>query len=457
MYTRLLQRLRELFFQNVTTEEAWIDDPLQATPREKRLMRITRLCQWGAWFHGALAILLVLVTSLSASMVADIGQALLLNYDGDAGGALLLVVVGLVTTTSALLLLGIATQAQELWSPLLAIVLVAGHGVALVAGFLPAIVGIGIGAVTLYEMQGDWRAFHSNAVARRELRGRMRGVRAFAIITVFLAMMGAFTVLLYVIQLTNVMGSAVIVTGEMGRLLFAGIVGIELVLIIFIVPSLTAGAVTGERERNTYDLLQTTLLSAPAFLMGKMQSAIGYILLLLLSAIPLQSVAFIFGGVAELELMVAFIVLTTTGLLLGALGLYFSSQTDRTLSATVRVYTVALGFIVGVPIISAVFFGNAFGLALEGVGIGATSAIAETSAIYLDMLINSLNPISASYYTQRLLITQQSIVLGEVTLGSTGERLTIIAPWLLMSMLYIGGMALLIQLAIRRMRRGQGA
>ncbi|MFN8375727.1 MAG: hypothetical protein U0694_23005 [Anaerolineae bacterium] len=77
----------------------------------------------------------------------------------------------------------------------------------------------------------------------------------------------------------------------MGRLLFAGIVGIELLLIIFIAPSFTAGSITGERERKTYDLLQTTLMSSPMFVIGKLESALSYVLLLLLSAIPLQSIA----------------------------------------------------------------------------------------------------------------------------------------------------------------------
>ena len=69
--------------------------------------------------------------------------------------------------------------------------------------------------------------------------------------------------------------------------LAAGVVGIELLLIIFIAPSFTSGAITGERERQTYDLLRTTLLATPSFITGKLESSLGYILLLLLAAIPL--------------------------------------------------------------------------------------------------------------------------------------------------------------------------
>ena len=109
-------------------------------------------------------------------------------------------------------------------------------------------------------------------------------------------------------------------TGELGRLLFIGVLFIELMLIIFIVPALTAGAITSERERKTYDLLQTTLISKSSFVVGKMQSALGYIMLLLLSAIPLQSTAFLFGGVSESELLLALVVLAISAITLGASG-----------------------------------------------------------------------------------------------------------------------------------------
>ena len=129
----------------------------------------------------------------------------------------------------------------------------------------------------------DIRAFRMNPVMVKEVRGRMRGIRGFAIITVFLTLMSFFTMMLYLLRVPQ---GGVVVTGELGRLLFIGVLFIELMLIIFIVPALTAGAITSERERKTYDLLQMTLISKSTFVVGKLQSALGYIALLLLSAIP---------------------------------------------------------------------------------------------------------------------------------------------------------------------------
>src|SRR5258707_12912768 len=139
----------------------------------------------------------------------------------------------------------------------------------------------------------------SNPVVLKELRGRMRGTRAFVVLTVYLTLMSGFALLLYVLYATSLNYSGVTPGGTIGRVLFIGIVGVELFLVTFIAPTFTAGAISGERERQTYDLLRTTLLPASRLIIGKLISALSYVFLLLLAAIPLQSLAFLFGGVTE--------------------------------------------------------------------------------------------------------------------------------------------------------------
>ena len=129
----------------------------------------------------------------------------------------------------------------------------------------------------------------------------MRGARAFVVLTVYLTLMSGFTALLYMISSSTKDIYGFTSGGTIGRYLFFGIVGIELFLVTFIAPAFTAGAISGERERQTYDLLKTTLLPARALIVGKMTSALSYVFLLLLAAIPLQSIAFLFGGVTEAE------------------------------------------------------------------------------------------------------------------------------------------------------------
>ena len=118
------------------------------------------------------------------------------------------------------------------------------------------------------------RHLFDNPVVLKELRGRMRGARAFVVLTIYLALLGAFASLIYVAvseSSTRTSGQANV--GEIGRTLFGGIVAIEMLLVSFIAPAFTAGSISGEREHQTYDLLRTTLLPSRALVLGKLLSS----------------------------------------------------------------------------------------------------------------------------------------------------------------------------------------
>ncbi|NJO84023.1 MAG: hypothetical protein HC828_15375, partial [Blastochloris sp.] len=235
---------------------------------------------------------------------------LLFAYLGAADTALAVVVLAILLNISALLVLMVGVLAREVWViPAIAVVLLANLAALILLGFTPALITIGFAAWCGARIGRDLKAFRFNPVMIKELRGRMRGVRAFAVLTVYLGLMSGFALLLYLVYNSFSRGTGSSAAGEIGRVLFMGVVGIELLLIIFIAPAFTAGAITGERERQTYDLLQTTLLSSPSFVIGKLESALGYIVLLLLAGVPLQSIAFLFGGVSELELVLSFVIL----------------------------------------------------------------------------------------------------------------------------------------------------
>ncbi len=452
--------IASLFGENVPEEGAWDHIPPELmTPRE-RLLRRSSLILFGGALVNLLAALVVIALAVSAATSDNaqfpaIRTALLSNFIIADDAAVLLIIAGILGNMAILSVLAVVILAQELWTVFTAWLLTALNGIALVAfGFMPALLAIlplsVVGLMTI----GDLRAFRLNPVMVKELRGRMRGVRGFAIITVFLTLMSFFTMLLYLLRVPQ---GGVVVTGELGRLLFIGVLFIELMLIIFIVPALTAGAITSERERKTYDLLQTTLITKATFVVGKMQSALGYIVLLLLSAIPLQSIAFLFGGVSESELILALLVLTVSAVTLGAFGMFFSSITERTLAATIRSYTVAIAITIGLPVLALILFQGAYGKVVNNIAtkIGDNPTV-EAATIYADMIATSLNPITATIYSQQMLIDHQQLVTMRVTLSSNGATIPILSPWVLLTFTYLSVTALLVFIAVRRMERQSG-
>jgi ABC-2 type transport system permease protein len=288
-----------------------------------------------------------------------------------------------------------------------------------------------------------------NPVVLKELRGRMRGARAFIVLSVYLALMSGFVTLVYVLftSSTAIIGPSQ--GGEIGRVLFISIVGVELFLVTFIAPAFAAGAISGERERQTYDLLRTTLLPARSLVWGKLFATLSYIFLLLLAAIPLQSIAFLFGGVSEQEIILSFVVLVATTILLGTVGVFFSALTRRTLSASVLSYAVALVTVLVLPVVLVVlapvlgqtmFSGGVFPGWLEAVlyyGLG---------------LLVATNPMATLLATLYLLIDRQVAGVFTITLLN-GSSLYLISPWIVFVAFSLIVSIVLLILAVRRVNR----
>ena len=55
--------------------------------------------------------------------------------------------------------------------------------------------------------------------------------------------------------------------------LYEFVTSMEFILLMFIVPAVTASAISGERERQTLDLMLTTRMSAGQIVTGKLLSA----------------------------------------------------------------------------------------------------------------------------------------------------------------------------------------
>jgi hypothetical protein len=426
--------------------------------REARLNRTALILLIGAAVYGALALLVALGGIIGGingtpDTAAALRGLLLTGYTGADDIALILLILLALISGGALLVVMVGVLAQEPWALLLSVALaVAAVTLLVTLGYTPALIALVALAAALYPVLRDLRTLRTNPVARKELRERMRGARAFAVISVYLALMSAFAVLLFLVNIPSNPAFAMSVTGNLGRNLFAGLVGLQLLLIIFIAPAFTSGAITGERERKTYDLLQITLLSHPSFIIGKLESALGYIFLLLLAAIPLQSIAFLFGGVTEIELLLSFVILTVTAVTLGTVGLFFSTLVDRTIAASVRAYTAALAVLVGVPILGG-FAINFFNNAASGSGTGFNgSPLVESALIYLGALLTSLNPITTALSSQQLLLDRQSAGFLYATLSSTGGTVPVASPWISFAVIYLLVAVVLIVISVRRVR-----
>ena len=177
------------------------------------------------------------------------------------------------------------------------------------------------------------------AVLSRELRTRMRGRRAAIIITVYLlALAGAGAAFLHTFrdQFQYDPGSLF----RFGSQVFMMLSFVQMSLIVFIVPGLTGGAVAGERDRQTLDILLSSQVSSAGIIIGKLLSSLTYVVLLLIAALPVFSLAFLFGGVSPRQIVVVFLLSLATAITLGSIGVALSTWLRRGQMATIATYAV---------------------------------------------------------------------------------------------------------------------
>lgn len=114
----------------------------------------------------------------------------------------------------------------------------------------------------------------------------------------------------------------------------------QLGLIVLIVPSLTAGAITQERERGSLELLRMSRLGPVSFLIGKLGVALLFVAFLLLGALPGWYAIHYLEINTTREILDAWTVIGTTILFALAAGLFASAVSPRTAVATALAYAI---------------------------------------------------------------------------------------------------------------------
>lgn len=126
-------------------------------------------------------------------------------------------------------------------------------------------------------------------------------------------------------------------------MLFMMLSFVQMALISFVAPGLTAGVISGERERQTLNILLTTQQSSTSIIIGKLVSSLAFLMLIVLATLPLYSLVFLFGGISPQQLLQTFGLFVVTMFILGSMGVFFSTLIRKTMIAMITTY--GLGFV----------------------------------------------------------------------------------------------------------------
>lgn len=161
---------------------------------------------------------------------------------------------------------------------------------------------------------------------------------------------------------------------------------IELGLVLFIVPAYTAGSISGEREKQTLEILLTTRLTPGQIIRGKLASSISLLLFLVFSSLPILAIVFSIGGVSYLHILQLLLLIFVTAIFIGSIGILFSTILKKTIPATVFTYGTVLFLIIGTLFIVWVIY------SIVMIDYDYSATVPETKGIGGGVLLLLLNP-----------------------------------------------------------------
>lgn len=230
------------------------------------------------------------------------------------------------------------------------------------------------------------KKWHINPILKKELMVGSRSIKmSFAIMGV-----NAFLTLIVLLVITATNMTGVFSGYDYSSLiwLFPILGCVECGLLSLIVPIITSGSISGERERQTLDIMLTTPMSPFSIALGKLGSAMVNVMMYMVSSIPIMAIAFVLGGMSWWALLGLIVMLLYLGLYVGSVGIFCSSVVKRSIMATVL--TIAIG--VAVIVVTAIIFYAGYAVKAYQASLHSGAQVTP-GALPLVLMLNPYSPI----------------------------------------------------------------
>lgn len=120
----------------------------------------------------------------------------------------------------------------------------------------------------------------------------------------------------------------------------------QLVILGVVVPVRTASSISGEKERQTFDIMMTTSMTPFSIIMGKVTTAIVQSMLFVLASMPVMALSFIIGGMSWAYLFWFLGIALLVSLFAASIGILCSALCKKSISAVIMSYGFYLFFFI---------------------------------------------------------------------------------------------------------------
>lgn len=225
-----------------------------------------------------------------------------------------------------------------------------------------------------------------NPVLQRELLVNLRMGRSFILLLVYQALLAA--VVFFAWPQENRLEANATAARDLVNMFFLG----QYILSALMAPSFAAAAITGEKERKTYEMLLASPLKPSAISLGKLMASLVHILLLIFASLPIVMLCLPLGGVDYTEILAAYLGLLLSVITFGMISIACSSYFQRTAASLVASYLLILPLALAAVLVWKGLEGNGqLRLLLTLTALPAIAGVICTS-LFLNTSARMLNP-----------------------------------------------------------------
>lgn len=197
-----------------------------------------------------------------------------------------------------------------------------------------------------------------NPIVKKDLQVAARSMRISWGLFAYEALLAlAFLLALAVIQSANSYDGSNIYASLI--YLFPVLAVTQICIVTLVMPILTASSISGERERQTLDLMLTTCMSPFAIVVGKVVSALIRILFFVVGSLPIMALSFVVGGLSWSNLFYFVLAVILQSVLSGSIGIFCSSVCRKSISAVILsfVFYFVIYFMTFLPVLFVAILG----------------------------------------------------------------------------------------------------
>jgi ABC-2 type transport system permease protein len=189
----------------------------------------------------------------------------------------------------------------------------------------------------------------SNPILVKEMRTRMRGKRAFLVLTGYVLVLSFIIGMIYIVFTNNVSAAML---NQAGAVLTPVLIYVQMGLICLLAPTFSSSAISSEREQQTFELLIASLAKPSTIMIGKVGASLSYLLLTLFGSLPLLALTYSLGGVALRDIAIAYLIMLVAGLTYCSLSFLWSTLIRRGVLAQLTSLMAVIFLVAAMPAIA---------------------------------------------------------------------------------------------------------